>query len=180
MDTRDSIPCGVLYDSLVSEITDTSAIVDRLRFSNSETINVVSNTDTQNTREVTIAGFEVAVDSVENVAIRVTVDSNTSYRSVTVPDTARRVTDLPGGVTGSRVPIVVLAPDQAPFTTTIPANTSIDLTLTLRAARNNPLVTFGSYRSFGGAGAASSLVFSPRVNTDEYPLLRIRGQVAIV
>lgn len=168
-----------LYDGLASEITDTAAIVDHSRpgRSTSATVELVSNIDTQNAREVTIAGLEVAVDSVENTAIRVLVESSRYYRSFTIPDGARRATDLSLGFIGSQAPIVVLAPDQAPFKMTIPANTSEDLTLTLRAARNNPQVTFGSYRSFGGAGAASGLVFSPKVGTREYPLLRIRGQV---
>ena len=167
----------LLYDSLVSEITGSKTIVDRQRVISGrrEDIPIVSNVHATEDRRVTIAAFEVAADSLQDVsAMRATIGAAV-YQSFTIEADVRRATT--GQVLGSEAPIAVLAPTGAPFRGTIPANTQEDLTVTLSAVRSAGEGT-GSYRVFTGVGASSGTVFSPKEPTQEHPLIRIRGHIA--
>ena len=167
-----------LYDSLVSEITGSASIVDRQRViaGRREDVQVVSNVSASD-REVTIAAFELAADSLQDVSAMQAKIGAAVYQSFTIEADVRRATS--GQSIGSEAPLTVLAPTGAPFRVTIQANTQEDLTVTLSAVRSAGEGT-GSYRVFTGGGASSGTVFSPKEPTQEHPLIRIRGRVDII
>ena len=166
---------ATLYDSLVADVGGSVEIVDHQRVieRRRDTVAIVSDVDSVNSRRVTIAGVEIAADSVENATMRVTI-GGAVYQSFTIGSDARRVAS--GLSIGSEAPLTVLAPVGTSYQATIPAGASLDLTLTISAVRSAG-VDSGSYRVFTGEGAAGDAVFSLDDPAKEYPLIRIRGQV---
>ena len=166
-----------LYDSLVSRIDNAVSIVDHTLSSGDrrDTLQVVSSVNATDNRQVTIAAFEIAADSATNISAMqiVTSPGGVEYQSVTIEEIARVSSSYS---ISSEAPIIVLVPTGSPWRETIPANTSLELTLSFRAVKSTG-VSFGTYRVFTGVGAASRMLFSPKDSTKDNPLIRIRGQV---